>query len=98
MHWSDPHQRWMCALCSPNSNWLSLPKVNEEESGIQVLTLRVERWGLNNYVSQRVASEGYTKKGVCELSRTELYIITRMRKYVDKVRQGTWIFFFPLKS
>ena len=42
---------------------------------------------------QRVASEGYTKKGVCELNRTELYIITRMREYVDKDRLGTWIFF-----
>lgn len=42
---------------------------------------------------QRVASEGYTKKGVCKLSRTELYIITRMREYVDKVRLGTWVFF-----
>ena len=57
-------------------NWLNLPKVTEEESEIQALTLRVERWGLNSYVSQKVASEGYTKKGVYELSRNQNYTLS----------------------
>lgn len=79
-HWSVPHwtRNKICIPCRPNSKWLSLG--SKQDPSTKALGEGGGGGGggcLNSYGSQRVANEGYRKKGVCELSRNQNYTLSQ---------------------